>query len=759
MESNSNSSAMDRLQQMVGLENIKEQFKRYRNAFKRHRESKAPGVFRPHMAFMGNPGTGKSTVARLFAEILHEDGLLPQGYFVEATVGDLIGQYIGETRVKAGAICDRVKGGVLFIDEAYGLMSGTNEHGNADFGQEAIEVLIQFMMNNDDTVVIFAGYSDEIEKFMDETFIKTHFLSDLSIYYFEDYEPDVLYNIARQNIPKSIETTDAFDKALKNIIILKHAYRTKVFGNARDMENIANTIVSAYYDTDQDGPLDVVHLPERLRILVDPSVFDENIMLAELNQKIVGQQQIKHFIRDLYLRLLAERTKMSIIKGYKPELLPLNFIFAGNPGTGKSTVARIIGNLLQKMGVLSSNDNSVFTEISGSEVANMTPNHIMELFEDNIGKVLFIDEAYMLAGNPRAITEIISNVTKSDYRGKLCLILAGYATEMHQMMRLYLGMSSRFEKILFEDYTNEELWEILKRKINVPNSKYIIDDVTCKKTAINYFASLPRSPHFDNASIITGKLLPLLKSNHTKRYIEATDEQKADPDFAMRILPEDFPNKEYNDEESNPQQQKAPLSAMDRLKRLFDMDGTQKQLERYLIKYRYHKDKNIAFYPHMAFLGSPESDMMTIGELFSEILYEEGLIAYQIFVALRGQYLINSYVGHSAIKARALFDRAKGGVLFIENAYELFTENQSPDISQYGKEIIMELIQFMEDERDTIVILAGYTDKIRYMLQHGNPGFARRVTNEFIMGGNPDIPYDMMLSSIYNSENGPMCMI
>lgn len=175
-------SPMERLNQLQGLDIIREQFEKYRAAYKRSVEGKTIGTFRPHMVFMGNPGTGKTTVARLFAEILHEDGLLPQGQFIEATPSDLVGQYIGETRVKAGALCNSAKGGVLFIDEAYGLMSV--EVGG--FEQEAIEVLIQFMENNDDSLVILAGYTDEMMRFVNgcNQGFKSRFNQDLGFFSF-----------------------------------------------------------------------------------------------------------------------------------------------------------------------------------------------------------------------------------------------------------------------------------------------------------------------------------------------------------------------------------------------------------------------------------------------------------------------------------------------------------------------------------------------------------------------------------------------
>lgn len=292
MDNDSNNSAENQLRQMIGLENIKKQFERYRNDFKLHRDGKVSGKFHQHMAFMGNSGTGKTTVARLFAEILHEDGLLPQGQFVEVTPLDLIGEYIGQTRPKTQAVCDRAKGGVLFIDEAYGLMS--------DIGQEAIEVLIKFMMNNDDTVVIFAGYSDEMEKFIDITCIKAHFLPNRHTFYFEDYAPDSLFNILMDKL-NGYEMTEECESEMRKIIRYQYEHRDeKSWGNAQTMENYAKEILRIFFSNHHgDGIIDVDCIPERIRIPKEnKKQLKEELMLMvnEVQEKL---QQLQSKLNEL----------------------------------------------------------------------------------------------------------------------------------------------------------------------------------------------------------------------------------------------------------------------------------------------------------------------------------------------------------------------------------------------------------------------------------------------------------------------------
>lgn len=534
--------AIDKFNSLKGIDNIKKQFAQYRNALFSHRAGTSGARFRPHMALMGSPGTGKSTVARLFGKILSEDGLLPIGHFIKTDVSELVGEYVGSTRPKTRAVCERARGGVLFIDEAYGLMSGNNGDGQIDYGKEAIEVLIQFMEDNDDSLVIFAGYTEEITELIDKgnKGFRRRF-NDLGFFNFNDYSPEVLYDISINMIP--VQYTDQFALALKNLIKFKHAYRNKKFGNVGDMENLVNLIVGSYRQSGSTGPLDISHIPDNLRILVDPSMLNEEKMLSELNA-LIGQDNVKTVVRRLFNNALASRHKIATITGYQPEMKRLNYIFSGNPGTGKTTIARIIGEVLQKLGILQSNDADPMIEISGNDLLTATPARIKELFENSIGRVLFIDEAYQLREQPRIIADIVGNITNKDYENKMCLILAGYTYDMQQMININPGMTRRFEVVYFKDYTNEELFEILVRLIENPKNQAKMDIDSCRDLAISYFNSIDRDQNFGNAGIVTDKLLPILKENRDMRYNSASEAQRSDEDFALRIQPVDFPN--YN---------------------------------------------------------------------------------------------------------------------------------------------------------------------------------------------------------------------
>ncbi len=535
--------AIDRLNSMQGIDNVKQQFAHYREALRAHRLGEGGGRFRPHMALMGSPGTGKTTVARLFGDILREDGLLSKGHFVKADVSDMIGEYVGSTRPKTRALCERAKGGVLFIDEAYGLIAGSNDHGDVDYGTEAIEVLIQFMEDSEDSLVILAGYTDEINQLLNKgnTGFRRRF-NELGFFYFQDYKPNVLFDIALKMMPYPM--TEVFKKALLGILQFKYAYRNKKFGNVGEVENIVNLIVGNYRKMGIGEPMDVKHLPDRLRILVDSSMMDEEYMLRELNE-LIGQSNVKNMVRSLYLKARADRRLLQATPDYKVEQPSLNFVFSGNPGTGKTTIARIMGDLLQNMGILSSTDRSVLCELTANELLQMSSSRIKELFENSIGKVLFIDEAYQLRNSQRALADLVGNMTNEDFKNRMCIILAGYQDDMNEMLAVNQGSLSRFTIVDFEDYTNEELWQILLSKVSKPYTQIVMDANACHEPAIRYFASLPREKSFGNARMVD-RLVDILKYKRAERLDKKTQEQLGDRNFALAILPGDFPQVDNN---------------------------------------------------------------------------------------------------------------------------------------------------------------------------------------------------------------------
>ncbi len=229
-------SAYDELQEMIGLDSAKAVIRKALNYYKMQKLYEEKGVKRDHpamhMVFSGNPGTAKTTVARLFARIMKDNGLLSKGQLIEVGRGDLVGKYVGSTAPNVQAKFKAASGGVLFIDEAYSLV----DDRNGLYGDEAINTIVQEMENHrEDVVVIFAGYPDKMEEFISRN---PGLRSRIAFHVpFEDYTSADLCKIA-ELIAKNkglVLDGEAIDK-LSNVFEI--ARKQGDFGNGRYVRNI-----------------------------------------------------------------------------------------------------------------------------------------------------------------------------------------------------------------------------------------------------------------------------------------------------------------------------------------------------------------------------------------------------------------------------------------------------------------------------------------------------------------------------------------
>lgn len=230
---------MRELEELIGLARVKAEVTNIYNLVKVQKLREAKGLNAPaisyHCVFTGNPGTGKTTVARLVAQIYKQLGILSKGHLVETDRSGLVAEYVGQTAVKTNKIIDSALDGVLFIDEAYALVQ--NGGGN-DYGLEAIATLLKRMEDNRDRlVVILAGYSDEMKQFIDSNpGLQSRFNRYI---HFEDYSAEELTSIYEFNLSKfDYRMTIEASKAVKEVMENAVATKDKKFGNARFVRNL-----------------------------------------------------------------------------------------------------------------------------------------------------------------------------------------------------------------------------------------------------------------------------------------------------------------------------------------------------------------------------------------------------------------------------------------------------------------------------------------------------------------------------------------
>ena len=462
------------LDSLVGLEEVKAEVRKLVNLAKVNEARRAQGLKVPpmsyHMVFTGNPGTGKTTVARIVARAFRALGIAKTGQLVETDRAGLVGTYAGETATKTNAKVDEAIGGVLFVDEAYQLVSGDNDN----YGREAIATLIKRMEDDrDKLIVIAAGYTDEMRDFLDANpGMRSRIARTIE---FPDYSAAELAAIFRSMAKKNDFTlAPDLEAGLDAAIAKLTARRDRTFGNARFVRQLfedatgrqANRLAeSGSLDADALKTLVLADLAvgERKADLHAPTVEE---VLAELDA-LTGMKPVKEEVRRLVATVKANKLRAE--KGVGGDVtMSYNFVFTGNPGTGKTTVARILGRAFRALGVLE-RANFVETDRSGlvAKYEGQTAAKTNKLIDSAAGGILFIDEAYQLnqGENDQYGAEAVATLLKrmEDARGTMVVIIAGYKEEMKKFMAINSGLESRFNRTIeFPDYSAKELAEIYR---------------------------------------------------------------------------------------------------------------------------------------------------------------------------------------------------------------------------------------------------------------------------------------------------------
>ncbi|GME34132.1 NFX1-type zinc finger-containing protein 1 [Neofusicoccum parvum] len=695
---------------MIGLENVKEEFldikAKIEVAIRQNIDMKNE---RLGAALLGNPGTGKTTVARLYAKFLSSVGALPGGHFVETSGSRLANDGVTGCQKLIDQVLNS-GGGALFIDEAYQLASG-----NSPMGKQVLDFLLAEVENLTGKVVfILAGYNKQMEAFFAHNpGIPSRFPRGIQ---FRDYENEELLEILSYGLNKryhgQIKTELGF-RGLYCRIVARRIGRGRDregFGNARAVENTIARITDRQAKRlrrERRGgkrPDDLLLTQEDLLGPEPKDALKDNPSWVKL-QELIGLSSVKDSVKALfdtiqynYTRELDEEPLIDF---------SLNKVFLGNPGTGKTTVAKLYGLILADMGFLSSGEVAIRTPadfiadiIGGSEAKTKG------ILAATLGKVLVIDEAYSLydhsgrGSNTNTFkTSVIDTIVaevQSVPGDDRCVLLLGYKEKMEEMFQnVNPGLTRRFpldSAFTFEDFIDTELESIFDLKLKQIGFKTTKE---AKKVALGMISRSRNRLHFGNAGEID-ILFNAAKLRHQQRISKG--KQKISAIFEAPDFDPDF--------------DRGCEEIVTQLQGYQNMVANMKELG---------EDPYEQLPFTFLFRGPPGTGKTSTARKMGKVYYDMGFLASAEVVECSATDLVGEYIGHTGPKTQKLLEKALGKILFIDEAYRLAD-------SRFSNEAMDEIVDCVTKPKfanKMIIILAGYDADINRLMST-NPGLTSR---------------------------------
>ena len=585
----------------------------------------------------------------------------------------------------------------------------------------------------DEVSVILAGYEDDFNKkfFAYNPGLRSRFQEIL----FEDFNEGELSQIW-ENMRQKKHWCE--EDNVQSVVIRRLVKSTgrKGFGNARDVRKVLESATqSAMTRLGNDLNEESMELKIVDIIGEDPMENQKIQVLLKKVESKIGWGKVKETFKELIQ--LCSTNYSREVDGQPPLEIFLNRMFLGNPGTGeihnivyciycfiitnllmlihmfskgKTTCAKLYGELLKQLGFLSIGD--VVTKTAGDfmgQVVGESQNKTISILDGAKGKVLIIDEAYALDDNlyGKQVLDILVEKVQGTPSDDIAVLLLGYEEPMLSMIQNQNpGLSRRFPKdyaFYFDDYNDSELHSILKLNLNQMS---ITATYTFQQEALSILRAQREQVNFGNAGAVE-----LLLKSAVQKMAQRDSSRLEDTDI------EGYGSNKGNKDID-------PLSLLDKL---YKMENIKEKLQKlraaFTVATREGEEKPDL--GHFVFTGSPGTGKTTVARTIAQVLYSLGLIPTNNFVESSGLELTAEYVGQTKTKVKEVLQKSKGGILFIDEAYNI-------GFGHFGKEACDTLVAAMTSEefKDLVIVIAGYDADIHKMLD-GNAGLKSRFTEFF----------------------------
>ena len=577
---------------------------------------------------------------------------------------------------------------------------------------------------------IFGIYADDEAKQHCTDLEEKELIEKLSFVVFSDKlnkDAQILY--AKEKL-KKLDQLDLFP-AMVDIIEYQN---TQVDGlSTSELEDYILTVLKSKYEK--------VYRPIYEHVTKDMS----NGNMTKKLMNMVGFNNLKQAVAELCNKIN--------FKNIKEELLPAtkvlnqmssyernNWILTGVPGTGKSTGAEILEKVMYQEKIIKKDLIVKYTPSKADDECIITPfgpmstrtsSDLHDSFSQSMGGVLIIDEIGHLTKEDKSLLLQLME----DYKRDVCVILCGYENEAKDLLNFNPGFRSRFTHIVkMEEYTVDELLMILEQKLNDKHFSLSEDAKVSLKTIITDVRQIPNFGQARFMESMSDKLIGVHSSNKLKQIEnlvkENNDTVLSDKDI-YEIIKEDVDLLPLDDMLGDDYAlAKKHKDAYSELNNLIGCTQVKKAVSEFVAKSKIDRLKverklidKTALNMNMVFYGSPGTAKTTVARLVAKLMYDKGLISKPKIKEVGAADLVAAYVGQTAIKTTMVFEEAKGGVLFIDEAYAL-----ANDAGGFNQEAIDTIIKEMENRRnDTMVIFAGYKDKMEEFIRM-NPGFKSRIS-------------------------------